>query len=388
MEGLTSLATAFYGNYVFFLLHDHYALGNVGNLGVAALQGLLASVAAWKGGQFAQRQGYFKSLLVGFGGMAVCLFIGCVVQNLIAQLLVLGGFTIFACFVWPALQALASEGEFSKADLSRTIGIYNVVWSATAAVAYFFGGALFDQLGPRSIFWLPATVFALEIFMAIRLARNFKVTHQPLRASAVEPDRTSHPANLAYPRLFMKLAWLANPFAGIGINTVVALIPGLARELHLSATQSGVLCSVWFFARLVAFVVLWHWHGWHFRFRWLLGAFLALMGSFAVILTVRDFWYLGMAQVVFGLAVGFMYSSSLFYSMNVGETKGEHGGLHEAAMGAGNCVGPAVGAIALILAPQATHAAGYAVTGLMTCGLVGLIGLRFSFTGRRPQEQT
>jgi len=37
------------------------------------------------------------------------------------------------------------------------------------------------------------------------------------------------------------------------------------------------------------------------------------------------------------------------YSMDVGETKGEHGGLHEAMIGAGMCLGPAVGALSLYL---------------------------------------
>ncbi len=40
------------------------------------------------------------------------------------------------------------------------------------------------------------------------------------------------------------------------------------------------------------------------------------------------------AQIAFGISVGLIYYSSLFYSMDVGETKGEHGGLHEAMIGA------------------------------------------------------
>lgn len=172
------------------------------------------------------------------------------------------------------------------------------------------------------------------------------------------------------------MAWLANPFACIGINTVLALIPGLARELHLSTTEAGLFCSLWFFARLAAFIALWQWQGWHYRFRWLLGAFLGLLGGFATLLIAREFWALALAQVVFGLSVGLIYYSSLYYSMNAGAAQGEHGGLHEAAMGAGNCVGPAVGAAALWLAPGIAHAGTYAVSGLLVVGLAGLLGLQ------------
>ena len=69
-------------------------------------------------------------------------------------------------------------------------------------------------------------------------------------------------------------------------------------------------------------------------------------------LLARDLWLLLVSQTVFGLAVGLLYYSSLFYSMDVGETKGEHGGIHEAAIGAGNATGPAMAAAALAVFPE------------------------------------
>ena len=62
--------------------------------------------------------------------------------------------------------------------------------------------------------------------------------------------------------------------------------------------------------------------------------------------------------------------------MDVGEASSEHGGLHEAFIGAGICLGPATGAVALLLAPQSANAATWAVTGLLTAGLGGLLWLR------------
>ena len=62
--------------------------------------------------------------------------------------------------------------------------------------------------------------------------------------------------------------------------------------------------------------------------------------------------------------------------MDVGETKGEHGGLHEAAIGAGIFMGPAVGATALRFFPQHSSSSIWAVSGLLLMGLAGLIWLR------------
>jgi len=80
------------------------------------------------------------------------------------------------------------------------------------------------------------------------------------------------------------------------------------------------------------------------------------------------------------LALGLIYYSSLFYSMDVGETKGEHGGIHEAAIGAGNCGGPAIAAAALLLFPDHPASGTLAVCLLLLCGLGGLFWLRYRRT--------
>lgn len=65
----------------------------------------------------------------------------------------------------------------------------------------------------------------------------------------------------------LRMAWLANPFACVAAFTLLAMIPELARRMGLSTTMAGLFCSIWFFARLAAFVVMWQWPGWHYRFR-------------------------------------------------------------------------------------------------------------------------
>jgi predicted MFS family arabinose efflux permease len=154
---------------------------------------------------------------------------------------------------------------------------------------------------------------------------------------------------------------------------VLPIIPTLAMRLGLSATQSGVFCSVWMFARLIAFAGLWHWTGWHYRFRWLVASNVLLIVSFAAILLAPSLRALVAAQIAFGLAIGLIYYSSLFYSMDVGDAKAEHGGIHEAVIGLGSFAGPAVGAVALRLVPNQANAGVAAVSGLLTIGLAVLV---------------
>jgi len=125
--------------------------------------------------------------------------------------------------------------------------------------------------------------------------------------------------------------------------------------------------------RLGTFVLLWRWPAWHYRFRWLVTAFSALVLSFAVILIVPSLVVLVVAQIFFGVAIGLIYYSSLFYSMDASDTKSEHGGIHEAAIGAGNFIGPAVGAASLQFLPQYANSGAIAVSVLLLCGLGGLV---------------
>jgi predicted MFS family arabinose efflux permease len=383
IEGLNALATSYFYSYVFFLLRDRFGFGNLGNLLASALGGFVYAFAAWQGGRFAQRFGYFTALKTGFGGLAVCLALGALLPSLPAVLLVLVGWTATVCFTWPTLEALVSDGV-SDRILPKNIGIYNVVWSAGAASMYFIGGTLYETLGHDSIFWLPALIHGGLCLIVLRLGKNPVHTAPPAPPAAVAP----HPLEAAAftqpvsPRTFLHMVWLAIPFSYIGITTVIAIIPALARTLGLSTAQAGLFCSIWMFVRLGTFVVLWQWTGWHYRFRWLVGAFVGLAAGFSLLLLSASLGLLIAAQAIFGISVGLIYYSSLFYSMDVGETKGEHGGLHEAMIGAGMCLGPAVGALSLCLAPGSPNVGVYTVTALLACGLAGLIGLRLRRAAR------
>jgi predicted MFS family arabinose efflux permease len=287
------------------------------------------------------------------------------------------------CFTWPTLEALVSEGE-PPAGVQRMVGIYNMIWAGTAALAYFTGGALLEKLGPKSLFYIPVAIQLTQLGLTLWLesqARRQTVQvgpasrpPSPLPAAPLLPQADPHSAN-PRAKAFLRLAWLANPFAYIAINTLIAVIPGVARRLELSTMTAGFCCSLWCFARLGSFFVLWRWDGWHYRFRWLLTAYVAMVGAFAAILMAPNLALLVLAQILFGLVAGLIYYSSLFYSMDLGDTKGEHGGIHEAVIGLGNFAGPAVGAASLHFFPQYANSGALAVSGLLLLGLAALLAI-------------
>jgi predicted MFS family arabinose efflux permease len=379
LAGMNTLATSYYFNYLFFFLRDRFGFGNRENLWVSALHGFVYIFAAWQCGKFAERRGYITSLKLGFLGLTAAMVCGAFLQSPVAQLVLLPFYTVVLLLTWPALESLVSERE-TQQGVQRMVGIYNCTWSISAALAYFTGGKLYDALGRGAVFGLPAAIFFCQFLLLLWLEKH----HATVLAATPEPPREQHHATESSamnqsvsPQAFLKMAWLANPFAYVAIITLTAVMPGIAQKLNLSPTKVGLFCSVWFFGRFGAFALLWKWKGWHYRFRWLFGAFVLLIGSFAGILLAHELWIVVLAQVFFGLATGLIYYSSLFYSMDVGEASSEHGGLHEAFIGTGIFLGPATGAMALQLAPpQYVNAGTWAVCGLLLCGLSGLVWLR------------
>ena len=329
LEGLHSAATVYYLYYLYFYMEKVFGFGNKANLCLAALNGGTYALLAWGAGRFAQRFGYFNALKIGFGVMAGALGVGSQLQSASGQIIVVVAVVIGMSFTWPTLGALVSEGE-SRAGLQQMVGIYNAVWAGTGAVAYFTGGAMLDRLGLQALFYVPMalliTELALTFWLADRVRRtrdrrgdlgSSQSTRDGIGILIVDaPPAEVHPHSPARARSFLRMAWLANPFAYIGMNTLVALMPGIALRLELSTTLAGFSGSIWCFARFGTFVGLWLWPGWHYRFRWLLLGYLALVSGFILILLAPNLSVLIAAQMLFGGAIGLTYYSSLFYSMD------------------------------------------------------------------------
>jgi MFS family permease len=372
IEGASSFSVSFYSYYIYFLMRDRFGFNGRDNLAFAALNGLIYVFSAWQGGRFGQRRGYFNALKFGFAAMIIALAIGVEFPSVPGLILATGLFNVGMCFIWPTIEALVSEGE-DAVGLPRMVGTYNVVWAATNALALFTGGTLVEKFGFKTIFFLPIAVFIVLLGVVFWLQQHADVAHAAGHEPAPTPVPDPHRPSPAKTQAFLRMAWLANPVAYIAINTLIPMLPTLAAHFQLTPMFAGFACSLWGFVRLGTFVLLWYWTDWHYRFRWLVTAFALLIVSFALILTVPSLALLIVAQIFFGGAIGLIYYSSLFYSMDASEAKGEHGGIHEAAIGVGNCIGPAVGAASLQFLPQYASSGAVAVSVLLLCGLGGLL---------------
>jgi MFS family permease len=372
---MNALSTAFYFNYLFFFLKSEHGFTDFQNLLVCALNGAVFVPCALLGGKYGQRRGYLEAFELGSVVMVVALGVSMLISGAAGVVGAMCAWTVGMCFTWPNLEALAAD-HLDPVRLPRAIGIYNVVWAAGGAFAYFTGGAIAEALGWRSIFWLPALINAAQFVIARFLEPHWmRICAQPLKVTG--DIHESHPQG----RLFLKMAWVANPFAYIAINAVIPVFPTVAAKFQLSPKQAGFFCSVWFFSRMFTFAVLALWSGWHYRFRHLFFAYAGLIFCFVGVLLVNHLWTVVLIQIAFGWCIGLIYYSSLYYSMHVGEAKGENGGAHEAAIGAGIFGGPAIGATSLALFP------GSVVSGVAGVALVLMSGFVVLATMRKGRDR-
>jgi MFS family permease len=374
IEGLNGFATSLYFNYLFFYLRDKFGVSSAGNLLFCATNGFVYMFASLYAGRWAQKHGYFNSLRLGMTTVICGLTASAFATQTWMLMIFMLTWTIGVCFIWPVLEALSSEHETSR-TLPGKIGAYNIVWSATQALAYFSGGAIKEWLGYKSIFAIPIALHCVQLIILSQIAgvRDFGLLPGAPREDA-RPIR--HEASAETNRNFLRMAWLANPFAYIAMNTIIPLVPDLAVRLGLSTMWAGFFASTWMFARLISFGLLWRWTGWHYRFRWLASAYAGLILSFASFLLLSNLAVLIFIQLLLGWCTGLIYYSSLFYSMDASDTKGEHGGIHEAAIGFGIFGGPAIGAAALYIFPGAANASVWAVSSALALGYGGLFVIR------------
>ena len=354
LEGLNTLATSYFGGYIYFLLRDRFGFGNLGNLSAAALGGFVYVFAAWQGGRFAQRFGYFTAHEDRLRR------IGCLHGDRRDFSLVAGGPAGDRRLVGNGVLHLAHarsagqrrRGGWRPTEEHRPLQ-RRLVGGDGGDV--FCGRHALRNTGARQHLLVAGARPRRPIpdRPAARQEPRPSGTLGEARGSAASAGRRPPPAGPSARKTFLRMVWLAIPCSYIGITTITAIIPALAKTLGLSTAEAGLFCSIWMFVRLGTFAALWQWTGWHYRFRWLLAAFVGLMAGFSLLLLSHNLGLLVGAQAVFGVSVGLIYYSSLFYSMDVGESKGEHGGLHEAMIGSGICLGPAVGALSLCLRPAA-----------------------------------
>lgn len=391
IEGLLSFAGNLLFVGIFFFTSNVWGWGIIPNFLLATAQGVVYVIAALLTEKVSHLLGR-RPLLILTNILLAAVSIAAALSpsHALTVALVLAYVPLIA-FNWPILETLASEGAPPK-ELSRRIGIYNLVWAGTGALTIAVQGTL-QKIDSRAIFIVPAivhTLITLTLLVTQNAAsRRARFSERNSSSAAQRPSPTAHPAEpteapsilLAERSLALSLARISQPAAYVVLYTVSALLPLVPAIRNLDPALGTVIGSIWLISRWLAFLLLGATTFWHARPRLLLlAAFfmgLAFLGvSISPSILAGPSWSawdlptLIASQIILGAAMGLIYTASLYFGMVLSEASTEHAGYHEALIGLGQVIGPGVGALTQWRWPGASLAGVAAVAGIILLSLL------------------
>ena len=358
VEGLSSCAVALMLASIYFYTSARFGWGSSQNFLMATVLGVVYVLGALSAHAVTSRLGRRRTLILMYLAMAAMAGWALVARSpamLVAALVVYSG---LSAITWPALESLVSSGA-EPGQMARRLGVYNCVWSGAGALTVAAAGTVMKywQVG---IFLVPVIIHsavAVLLWAVGRAAGAPELADAPAGEAAV--PQIAEPQLLQVRTLALWMSRLALPATFVVISSLLAAMPTLPLIQRLDPTARTVVGSVWMAARWLAFLALGATAWWHTRPRAMLWAAALLLAAFLAI-TFRGEWLPGSPrlptgawlawmvgwQAALGLALGLIYSASLYFGMVLSDGSTEHGGYHEALIGLGTVLGPGAGALA------------------------------------------
>ena len=349
---------------IFFFTEHYFRWGLRQNFLLAAGQGTVYVLGSLLADRLARRFGRRRGLIRVYLALTLVALLAAAAPTPAWMVIALLVYVFGIALTWPSLESLVTTGTDAHV-MSRRVGMYNLVWSATNTVTFAICGAVIEHWR-AGVFVIPALMHATGAAV-MWLNRSI----DPAPAGVAMPDRSAEPAHaepepalLASRTLALWLSRIALPATYVVVYGLSAMMPLLPVMRPLGTTEGTVVASVWMFARFAAFVYLGMTLWWHTRPRILLAAAGAMLIAFlgvtvrpsdvfaaAIIPYAGDLASMIGWQVALGAVMGVIYSASLYFGMVLSDGSTEHGGYHEALIGLGSILGPGVAALAQLKWP-------------------------------------
>ena len=365
IEGILSFASNLLFLGVFFYTAEVFHWGLVRNFLLAAAQGAVYIVASLASQKVARLLGDRRLLIranVALGGVCVA---GIFVSDATVLTVLIIAYVPLMALNWPVLEA-ASAANADPHTMSRRIGLYNLIWAGTGAMALAIQGTII-RIDPRAIFFVPLLIH-VAIVGIILFMRGYGV------ARAADPPTVAHPdpepALLKQRTLALWLSRIALPSTYVVIYSVMAIMPVLPVIKSLDPSMRTVAGSVWMMSRWVTFCVLGATLFWHTRPQLLLGSAVLMLVAFVGVTAPLGLPAVVAFQILLGVALGLIYTASLYFGLVLSDASTEHAGYHEALIGLGQVLGPGAGALTQWRWPDSILAGVIAVSSL---GLISVL---------------
>lgn len=356
VEALTSVSANLLLGAIFFYMSHWHGWDMQRNFLLAMGQGMAYAIGALSAAPMTRMLGGRNLLL------AIHVFLSAVTAlaaftgspPLLVSLVLI--FTCVSAAVWPTIEGMVSAGADAH-EMSRRVGMYNLVWSSVAAVTLGFSGILIE-ISPQAFFLTAAAFHVLSVALLLAATRRNNGA-APADHGHLEPE----PELLRRRTLALWISRLAMPSTFVIGYGLMAMLPSLPVMVELQPAHQTLVSSAWPAARWLAFLLLGMTAWWHTRPRFLLVVIFAMLVAFLAIsvglgriaggdvsFALRVAWIISW-EVVLGLAMGVIFAASLYFGMVLSQGSTEHGGYHEALIGLGSAVGPGLAALVQVYYP-------------------------------------
>lgn len=414
-SALNSLGTGMITNGIYFLTKHVHGFGPRDNLLLGAVLGasyIVGSLGVAHAVRAAAARLSWLSSRTTLGAVLALIGLVCAVPALTASLgagrspgipapwtpwVVASVFGALSGAMWPLVESFLSGGRRHHA-LRRAVGAFNLTWALFVAVAFwimpFFIGAPGgdgDAGDPSSAVHLLTLIGAVHI-ATIGLLPWFGAEPGP------HPEDV-HPHPKVYERL-LAAAQFQLALSYVVLSALGPLLPWILGELGLDGSGrlgpltlgwEALVASIWMTSRVVCFALMSVWTSWHGRWAVPFAGMALLAAGFAgaVASPLIAGGAMDAARLVlllslagFGVGMGLIYFAALYYALEVGTSGVDAGGHHEALIGSGYFLGPAIGlGVALLFEPGGTGFAGLTIGVLVAMTLA--VGVRTVSLARR-----
>lgn len=338
---VASVGGAYWVNFIWFYLQEHWGTNPVRNLLINAGFGLLYTAGCWRTARVSAYAAPASMLTWAYALLILMTLVSAVAGSpaQLAVVILLHAYVIAR--TWPNLEMLATAGK-RAGELGRAVSLYNIGWALTSAVAYAAAG-FFYKIHPMTLFLIPCLSWAGAILLVRLLVPPHVRPMQALPIHAAHDDPEPPEGAPAIADAFRSMSRLGNMGCYILISVLVPIMPAIAHRLELDTAEATLFGSLWQATRVAAFFILGRWHGWHFRRGMFLGFMLSLPALFGLTVLSPSLWVAAIAQLALGFSLGMIYTSALFYSMH-GEAKTSEAAIHELVIGLGIMAGPLLSA--------------------------------------------
>ncbi len=257
--------------------------------------------------------------------------------------LVAAGYGVLTGIMWPIVEWNIAGGRRNK-QLRSAAGQFNIVWTAAVVVAFWMMAPTLEQMPMLSFVGI-----ILLHMLAVALMIPFPSKPPKHLSDTVDADAPNSKSLLVAARTLLPVSYT---LAGV----LGPFFPVAMAQMEIDLSWQTVIVSLWMTSRIPTMVLLERWHGWHGK-AWplSLGAACLILGFTGCIVapaiggSVIGIASLVTALVLFGAGKGLVYTAAIYYALEVGEGEIDSGATHEALIGVGYALGPAMGLLASLL---------------------------------------